>query len=212
MEAAFFGVFKGWETTCFSVPKKNKKNDAILCLSAISWQDPLSCEGLPEGSTLTLGALYALGTAIGNCPLFSNFRTKMIKLIWLASLNPVQLYLTFLWTAEHDVLTKHKIKRNTEVVVLSPILSLKAEQQRKVINLLLLFSPSSPPIFSYSILHMCDAKATILVTKKLLFTLYRCRRFRDLTFRIYKSKLRFYTKNLFIFSTWRNVNTAYQMR
>ena len=41
----------------------------------------------------------------------------------------------FLWTAEHDVLTKHKIKRNTEVVVLSPILSLKAEQQRKVINL-----------------------------------------------------------------------------
>ena len=61
----------------------------------------------------------------------------------------------FLWTAEHDVLTKHKIKRNTEVVVLSPILSLKAEQQRKVINLFLLFSPSSPPIFSYTIPHMC---------------------------------------------------------
>ena len=77
----------------------------------------------------------------------------------------------FLWTAEHDVLKVHKIKRNTEVVVLSPILSLKAEQQRKVINLFLLFSPSSPPIFSYSIPYMCDAKATILVTKKLLFTL-----------------------------------------
>ena len=61
----------------------------------------------------------------------------------------------FLWTAEPDVLTKHKTKRNTEVVVLSPILSLKAEQQRKVINLFLLFSPSSPPIFSYSIPHIC---------------------------------------------------------
>ena len=102
----------------------------------------------------------------------------------------------FLWTAEHDVLTKHKIKRNTEVVVLSPILSLKAEQQRKVINLFLLFSPSSPPIFSYSIPHMCNAKATILVVKEI--DIYRHRRFWDSTFRISIKHEAFQQKPLFM--------------
>ena len=115
----------------------------------------------------------------------------------------------FLWTAEHDVLTKHKIKRNTEVVVLSPILSLKAEQQRKVINLFLLFSPSSPPIFSYSIPHVTRRQQYWLQRNWQLR--YRCRRFWYLTFRI-SIKVEAFHQNLWVYSTWREGNTSYQIR